>query len=342
MNKPTMACIVGLAAATACAPDTELTAAPAAELAQASLYVAAPTCGPAKVTALPALLPDAKIDGIMEVDFQHLRRGAMFGEVERLLATEAAEVVGAMKECSVPLSAAQGVVVGFNESGDVVLAAKATGLGTPGTLDCLAKKLEAASGKAPWKRTTSGCTTTLDMSGGDDKGFVVDKDTVVFASKSMVPAVSDRIAGKGKAALDGRLGWARGKVDMKGTAWAASNIPASAGTGMSPALAGMSRVTMSIDASKGLGLAVGAGFKSSSSAKSAADELNKQVVQAKAMLPLLGLSSKVGDSIEVKAKGSLVSMAMFLSRDDLDTIRKAVGSMSGGSGSSPPPSPSGI
>ncbi|MEX1364499.1 MAG: hypothetical protein AB1Z98_15340 [Nannocystaceae bacterium] len=301
-----------------------------------SAYSVAPTCGPAAVSTLPQLLPDDKIMGALEIDVQHLRKGKLFAQVERMLEKEAADAVAAMKDCGVPLSKVDGLVFGFSEHDDVVLGARAKGLGTPRTLDCLAKKVEATTGSKPWTRVTKGCSTTLEMTDGDGKGFVIDRDMVVFASKSMEASVERRVAGKDKSALDGRLAWVSREVDMSGSAWMASTLPAGAAAGLGGSMAGMTRVGVGIDASKGLGLKMGAGFGSAGDAKKAASEIETQVMQLKAMLPLMGLPSSVGDSITVSPKGPVVQIGMFLTPDDLDALRKTIE----GSIGTPPPPPS--
>lgn len=340
MTKTTMgACALATLLTGACAPSVELEPAPDPDVPLASAYVVAPTCGPAAVSSLPQLLPDDKIIGALEVDVQHLRKGKLFAEVERLMAAEASDALDAMKECGVPLSKVEGLVMGFSDHEDVVLGAKAKNLGAPKTLDCLAKKIEKATGTSPWTRVTKGCHTTLELSGGDGKGFVVGRDMVVFASSSMETSVERRAQGKDKSALDGRLGWVRREIDTGGSAWMASNLPASVGASMGTSMAGMTRVGVGIDASKGLGLKMGAGFSSASAAKAAAAELETQIVQVKAMLPLLGLPSSVGDSITVTSKGPVVKMGMHLTPDDVDALRKAIEGAAGGGSSSPPPPP---
>jgi hypothetical protein len=333
-------CALGLVLAGGCAPGDELTPTPAPVPAQASAYVVAPACGPAKVGSLRELLPDDKIIGALEVDVAHLQRGKLFPEVEKVLAAQGAEVLDAMNQCGVPLAKVEGLMAGFSESNDVVFGIRAKGLGEAKTLDCFAGKLEKATGKAPWSRVSSACETTLVIPDGDTKGFVVGRDIVVFASKSLESAVERRVAGKDRSALDGRLSWVRTEVDMTDTAWMAANVPASAGGGLGPALAGLARVGVSIDATRGLGLRMGAGFPSAAEAKTAAAELETQLISAKAMLPMLGLPSSVGDTIEVDAKGNLVRLGMFLTAKDLETLRKAVeGTAGGGESSSPPPRP---
>ena len=323
-----------------CAPGGELSPTPAPARPQATAYVAAPSkCGPAKVSSLRELVPDAEIIGALEVDVEHLRRGKLFPEVEKLIAAEGAEVLAAMNECGVPLAKVEGLVAAFSDSDDMMMGVRAKGLGEPATLDCLASKIEKSTGKAPWKRVTSTCETTLELEGGDGKGFVVGHDMVVLASKSLEEAMGRRVAGKDRSALDGRLAWARKEVDMGNTAWLAANVPASASAGLPSTMAGLGRVGMSIDATKGLGLRVGAGFASAAEAKAAAKEVESQLVQVKAMLPLLGLPSSVGDTIDVSSKGSLLRMGMFLQLSDIDALRKAMAGAGGGGSSSPPPPP---
>ncbi len=338
--KTKFACVLGLTMAAACVPDAELSPTSAAGPVQANVYLVAPTaptCGPAKVTKLRNVLPNAKITGAMELDVQHLRRGKLFPDIERLIKAEAGDVVTAMEACGLPLASVRGVVVGFSDDGDIVAGIEATGVGSAGTLDCLSASIEKATGDAPWSRTTKGCTTTLELANKEGKALVVSNDMVVVSTSSLDKELANRVAGKGKSALDGRLAWARSQVDMTTTGWIASNVPSSAASGMGAAMAGLSRVGVSMDASSGLGLKVGAGFSTASAAKAAAAEMRSQVTQLKMMLPMLGLSSAVGDSIEVGTKGSVVKMGMFLSRSDLETMRTALESMSGGGGSSPPP-----
>ncbi|MCX4242227.1 hypothetical protein [Paraliomyxa miuraensis] len=330
-------CALGLCVAVGCSASAELEPAPASVPLESAAYVAAPICGPAKVSTLRELLPNVEILGALEIDVQHLQRGALFPEVERTLLAQSPEVLDAMNECGLPLASVEGLVAGFSDHDDVMMGIRAKGVGEAKTLDCLAKKIEGATGKSPWSRVTKGCATTLEMPDGDGKGFVVSRDVVVFASKSLQGAVDRRIQGKDESALAGRLGWVRGEVDTSSTAWMAANLPSGSSAGLGPAFSGLSRVGMSVDATRGLGLRMGAGFGSAAEAKAAAAELEGQLGQVKAMLPMLGLSSTVGDSIEVAAKGNVLKLGMFLAPSDLEALRQMAGGGSSTGGSPPPP-----
>lgn len=329
-------CALALALTGGCAPGGELSPTPAPVRSQASAYAVAPACGPAKVGSLRDVLPDAEIMGAFELDVEHLRRGTLFPEVERLLAAEGADALAAMEACGVPLSKVEGVVAGFSNDDDVVMGVRAKGLGEPATLDCLAGKIEALTGKPAWKRVSTACETTLELPDGD-KGFVVGRDMVVFATKSLETAVSRRVAGKDRSALDGRLAWARKEVEMGSTAWMAANVPKDVGAGLPPGMAGLGRVGMSFDATKGLGVRLGAGFSSATQAKAAAAELETQLVQVKAMLPLIGLPAAVGDTIELDTKGSLLRLGMFLRLSDLEALRKVATGVPDSSATPPAP-----
>lgn len=342
-------CALALALTGGCAPGGELSPTPTPVRAQSAAFVAAPTkCGPAKLGSLREVLPDAEITGALELDVEHLRRGTLFPELEKLLAAEKPEVLAGMADCGVPLSKVQGLVFGFSERDDMVFGMRAEGLGDPATLDCLAGKYEKINGKVPWTRLSGTCETTLDVE-GDAKGFVVGRDMVVIASKSLETAVGRRVAGKDRSALDGRLAWARKEVDMASTGWVATNVSrstasalgSSSESGKPSPMSALSRVGVSFDATKGLGLRVGAGFSSAADAKAAAKELETHLVQLKAMLPLVGLPASVGDTIEIKPKGSVLELGMFLQLSDLEALHKLAtgGSGSAGSGgaSAPPP-----
>ncbi|MCA9711646.1 MAG: hypothetical protein KDK70_37770, partial [Myxococcales bacterium] len=172
----------------ACTPQAlEPQAAPTSQ--QASAYVAAPTCGPAAIGPLHAVLPDDQVLGMMEIDVQALQRSPVFRDDAALLEAEAKEVLDGMKACGVPLAVVERVVVGFDPPGnDLVLGIQAKGVAQPKTLDCLGRVAQKATGKPAWTRTTAGCTTTLDI-GGEAKGFAVGQDVLVVASRSLADAV---------------------------------------------------------------------------------------------------------------------------------------------------------
>ncbi len=329
-------CALALALGGGCGPAAELSPTPTPLRAQASAYAVAPTCGPASVSSLRELLPDVEILGAMELDVSHLRRGALFPEAERLLVSQASDALAAMDACGVSLSKVEGVIVGFSDDDDIVMGVRAKGIGEPATLDCLAGKIEKSTGKAPWKRVTVGCETTLEMPDADGKGFAAGHDMVVLASKSLEAAVGRRVAGKDRSALDGRLAWARTEVDMTSTAWVATNLPKGAGVGLSPSMAGLGHVGMTFDATKGLGVKMGASFSSAAEAKAAAKELESQIVQLKVMLPLLGLPAEVADTFEVGARGRLLRLGMFLRMSDIEALRLAA---TGGQPPAPAPPP---
>jgi hypothetical protein len=336
MNTPAR-CALGLLLVGACAPG-ELRQDEPPPSTQASAYWVAPTCGPAKVGAVRELLPDGPLVGAMEVDMQGLQRSALFRDNKSALTAELSDVLDGMKACGVPLSKVERVTAGFSMSDDVVLGVKARGLATGKTLDCLSRKIESKSGTRPWTRTTSGCVTTLDIDGGDAKGFAVGRDMLVVASKSVADEVQRRIDGKDKSVLDGKLSWARREVDMGATAWVATNVPAGLSAGLSSSMSGMSHVGMSMDTTKGVGLEASVGFASSKNAKAAEAELSTMVVQARAMMPLVGLPSSVADTITLSSSGAVVKMGVSLSDSDVEALRRALDPSSGGSsGGSPPP-----
>lgn len=315
-------CALGLVLAGACTPgELEHVSSPRSQ--QANLYVTAPTCGPVKVRSLRAVLPDDGLRGAMEVDARALLRSPLFRDHKALLEAEAKDFLDGMKACGVPLSKVDRVAAGFTMGDDVVLGVQARGLAEAKTLDCLAHERQKSTGTPAWSRTTAGCATTLELDGGDAKGFAVGRDMLVVASKSLAPAVQRRIDGKDKALLDGRLRWARREVDLGATAWVAGNLPPALASGMG-SMSGMEHVGMSIDATKGLGLKVTMGFASTPDAKAAKTELSGLVGQARLMLPMAGLPSSVADTITLGSTGRIVSVGLFLSPGEVESLSKAL------------------
>ncbi|MEM7153331.1 MAG: hypothetical protein AAF799_10850 [Myxococcota bacterium] len=333
----TIGTALGLVLAAGCT-TTELQPAPASWSVEASVYTAAPRCEPLTAKSLVDVLPDHKIDGAVMLDVKNLRRGKLFKSVEPFLEAEARDVLDTMKECGVPLSKVNRVVAGFNEDEDVVFGLEATGVGKDKTLDCLSSKIEAATGEKPWSRVKRGCHTRLETSDADTTGFVVGPNMVVFASKSLEAKLETRLTGKSRSALDGRLSWIPREIDTGRTAWAASRLPPGAMAELGSGMAGANRVGVSIDATKGLDVGIGAGFKTAADAKSAAGEVEGQLAQLRAILPLAGLPSSVGDSFKVTSKGDVMKFTGFLSPSDIEAVRRTVEGLSGGGSEPAPPS----
>jgi len=287
----------------------------------AGSYAVAPPCGPTPVGSLRELLPNDTLFAAFEVDVGAMQRSPLFTDHQATLERGAKDALDAMKACGLPLSDVERVTGGFGDGDELVLGVRASGIGEPKTLDCLARALEKTTGTAPWSRTTHGCTTTLDVDGGG-KGFAVGKDMLVITTKGLAGGVERRLGGKGKALLDGRLSWARREVDLTTTTWMAADVPAAAAGALGPSMRGVSRVGLSLDASRGLGVKVSAGFASAADAKAARAELDSLAAQAGMMLPLLGLSSGVADTLRVDGKGTTLSVSMFLSRSDVKALRE--------------------
>ncbi|MEM9462861.1 MAG: hypothetical protein AAGF11_52455 [Myxococcota bacterium] len=324
---------LGLMLLGACGPG-ELSRAAVPVSMEASTYAVAPTCGPAKVRSLRAVLPDDGLQGVMEVDVGALQRSPLFRDHRSLFEAEAREVLDGMNACGVPLSKVDRLVAGFTMGDDVVLGVRATGLAQAKTLDCLAREIGKSTGTPAWSRTTTGCSTTLEIDGGKAKGFAVGRDMLVVASASLAGAVERRIEGKDVSALDGKLRWARREVDMGHTAWVAGNLPPAVAAGMG-SMSGLDHVGLSVDATKGLGLQVSMGFVSPRDATAAKTELSGLVIQARAMLPMVGLPESVADTITLEARGRAVRLGVFLRPRDVEALSKTLEGAMGGSSSSP-------
>ncbi len=326
--KTTAGFALGLAMAAGCTPQIgQEESAPAPF--EASTYVAAPACGPTSVRSLREVLPDGPLLGAFEVDVQAMQRSPLFLDNKGMLEAEAKEALDAMKACGVPLSSVQSVAGAFGDGEEVVVGVQAKGVATPKTLDCLAREIEKATGTAPWARTTKACSTTLDIDGGDSVGFGVGPDMLVVTSKSLAEKVKRRIKGKDKALLGGKLGWVRREVDMGSTMWMAGNLPPGAGAALGSSMSGMQHVGVSLDATKGLGMKMSAGFVSAADAKAARTEMDNLAAQAGLMLPMLGLPSSVADTLVVDSKGASMTVSVFLSRSDIKALRKFAEDSSG-------------
>ncbi len=280
-----------------------------------SMYVAPARCVPPKITDARDLLPNG-LSMAAQVDLTSLSRGVFGPEMEAAMKSTPSgrEMVAALGKCGLPGTGIDKLTIAAESEDEMAVVLEGPGLGSDKTLDCVHDAIEASSGNSPWIRRTAACTTSLELDGGDGTAYVAGPNMVVLATKGTDKKVKERLAGRGVAALDGHLKWARKEVDFSRTFWVAMDVPAALASGA----AGLSRVAGSVDAAKGLDVQMSAVFGSRTEAEEAAGKL--QMVTS--MGPMLGLPTSLMDSIKVDQTGDTIAVEVFVSPSDLETLRE--------------------
>lgn len=291
----------------------------------------APTCRAPKVTEGRELLP-ASLDVVGGIDLKGMVSSPLWAEVDKLLKTDpdASKSMSALDRCGLGLASWHDVAMGANTGGgdDVVMVVEAKGLGSVKTLECVARELGTPLPKLS-ARKVDGCVDAFDV---DDGGSIifVDADTLAFVSSAPLErAVVDRMKGKGKGALDSGLKWARSGLDLGKTMWFAVAVSKTMRSEIGKFGPGLQRLGGTIDASKGLGLDIGLGYDTTTRAKEMKGTIETEIAPLKMMGPMLGVPSKVLNSIDIDRSGETVSMEMFASLKDLEEIRRSIDGMTG-------------
>lgn len=318
-------CLFTLAvAATACGEPVIATRAEAAPSPSMSTMLAPASCTAPKAGDPRDLIPDG-MNAIGQLDVKSLMAGAFGSDLTSAIKglPEARDALDTMKKCSLPLSSIDALTFGADGQDRIVLVVDAKGIGTDATLDCLRDAAAAKTGKDPWKRSRAACTTALTFDDGAT-GYALGNDQLVVVAKELDSEVRGRIERRGKTALRGSLKWAS-SVDMSKTAWVAADVPAITGA----AANGIERMSLSVDAAKGLDV----GMSLSLASRTEAADLAAKFSTMTAMGPMLGVPSGVTDSLKVDQTGSNIGVEVFVSPSDL----RALQALAGGAGAGGPP-----
>lgn len=307
--------------ALSCSPDV-LVPRPTSRVVHAMSMTPVAACPPTTV-APPALVPhDAA--AIIGIDLAALQKSAWFPDLDALAHAHPrlAPVLEAIEACGVGPGDRREVTIGLSAHDDAMMVLRAADLGTPATLDCVAKELKTALGVTPWTRRTTGCTSVLDIAGGEGRGHTLDSDTVVIATRGWIARVDDRVAGRGRSAMTGTLAWARPGLDMTRTVWFATQLSAAQAGRLGTQAAALRQLAGGVDVARGLSLEVTAGFVHATDAADAARELDAELRSIRIAAPMFGLPAGIVDRVTVTARGSRLRVHGAISESDLRALRR--------------------
>ena len=281
----------------------------------------APACPSTSGDARELVPRDAM--AIIGIDAAALRGSVFFRDVEAMARAHpaVAMVLTPLESCGVALADHRGLTIGLSPHGEAVVIAVATGLGRAATLRCIGTELRSTLGVAPWTRRSTGCTSVLELAGGKGRGFAIDDDTVVVATRGWASSVGDRVAERGRSAKTGTLSWAWSRVDVSRTVWFAANVPATAARRLGPHAAGLREVGGTVDAPDGLEVHVTGGFGDADEAAAARRAIEAQVHRLRLAAPMFGIPFGVVDGLAVTAHGTRLELTAKISASDLRELR---------------------
>jgi hypothetical protein len=234
------------------------------------------------------------------------------------------EMLDAATACNLGTDKWKSVTFGMDPTKEqFAFVVSADGVGKDENLNCVAGKIKEKAGKDPWKLEDKDGKKQLTMEGDKGEvGYIVNENTVVFASKDWAASVKDLIDGKGKSAFDGALKDVIGRADMGKHIWAAGTLPAEMLKG-SPA-EGAKDAAGDVDLSNGLAVRASVGFGTADDAKKKAEELQKQFDGMKGAATGMGVPQAAVDSVKIEAKDTAVNVSASISNDDLKKVQETV------------------
>lgn len=237
----------------------------------------------------------------------------------------------AARACNVGPETWKQLLVGLDSAAPefkMVLVIEATGLGERTNLDCLASKIQAREGAAPWTMEEKDGRLTLSLAKGGATAYVIDPNTVAVVGSEWTSAVELLLAGRDGAssAVDGSLKGLMGRV-KKDQIWLAGTIP----SGMAqPPVDGAENATVALNVADGLAVRAAVGFGSAADAATKADALKAQYAQLKPVISSAGIPPGILEGVTIAAEEATVVVALKASATDMDALSKRAASLVGG------------
>lgn len=297
----------------------------------ATALIGLQACKGGSSAAASKLIPaDAKIVG--GVNISSLVKSKLYTDNKAAIEenAEAKETLEAMKACNLSFEKMGSLVIGSDGGNNVVVVATGEGIGDETNLKCIGDKIKEKQGSetAPFTIAEVEGKKVLTVEGEDDgKGFLVDKNTLVFASKGWETQVKELIDGKGKNAFDGDLKPILGRTDQSKHIWFAGQLPENM-AGMLKAVPngdGIKDFAGSLDLSSGITIALSAGTESAEKAKALVEEAQKQFDQVKGMATGFGVPEGVTNSVKFAANDNVVSVEAKISEADQKALEEKLG-----------------
>jgi len=223
-----------------------------------------------------------------------------------------------LKECGVdPVAHHLALTIGSDGKDEAVVVATGDDLGDLTKLRCVADKL-ADHGTPAFAIGRPDAPAPADA---EAIATVVDRRTVVFASRAWNGLAADRIANRGVAAIDGPLAAQYGRVDRTAHLWIAGRVPDKTANELQATLgAKVGEVVATVDVAQGLRVDIAVGLPSIAQAAALQKTASEGLAGAKAALPMIGIGAKTVESIRFEAVGSEFRFGFVSTLEDIRSM----------------------
>lgn len=265
---------------------------------------------------------------VLVADPKALARSSMFSGsgafMTKLGDSRVGEVYAAAKTCNLGVDAWSSILIAGDGDNDknLIVVAKATGIGKKETLECLAKGINAVADSGKWTFVEEGGRPGFTVEGQDTRGVAAADDILLVHGDSYASAVASLIGGEGKSAADGALGKMLESVDRSRHIYFAGEPPPGSADAMFP---GMKQLSGTIDLSSGIALAMALDFGDVAKAEVTAQTLKQTFDQTRPTIAAMGIPDSVLASVKIEPKGTTVAAKVHASQGEIDTIAAALG-----------------
>lgn len=222
-------------------------------------------------------------------------------------------------ECELDLKTAEAAVMGFDViSKSVMGAVRMPNLGKLEALRCLDGVFETHGGDLKWELAEADGKATISIDGGEVLGWAMDDSTLVLSTKGWSSAVSARMKGQSKGAIDNSLKEAVAMADRGKHIWFAGEIPALVEPFLEQTPAkGVRRGAGSVHYGDDLEVEVAVAFADEAAAKALEETLRPQLEEAKSVVVVAGLPQEAADSLTMEVDGEIVRGKVAVPLDPL-------------------------
>ena len=226
--------------------------------------------------------------------------------------------------CMGRLESLDRLVIGWNNYGKLAMVAEGKSMGTVLMWECFERKSSSWDLQITHNERGSGPQLLAHDSG--DRGYFLDKDTVVFTSGEWDDELSARIYGKGTPGIQGRLAETAKRIDPEHAFWLVGLIDSDMRADIgSASLKNFNDVALSIELKRDdIGLRLSGDTGSMGEAIRTRDELEKEYDGFKAMLPMFGTPMSLTEKIEFERDGSEVHLNFDIREDELESMADTI------------------
>lgn len=241
-----------------------------------------------------------------------------------------ASAIESLRECGLDVEQVQQVTFAMVEGKHAMGIVSGPGFGLAKNHECALGKLRTAGHDPDYEIADHEGAPRLVVDEGDAFGYLLGDDMLLVVDKEVDAEVAKLRAREGKSVRDGDLGSTLGRVDAKTHAWFAARIVGflAAEMGSTP-MGKMQEMWGSAHFDSNLDLSFGTRMPDAAAAEGLRDTAQKGLDEAKAMLPMLGVSAATAAKVAFGADGDRFTFALSMTPTEIESVRTALAGLIG-------------